>query len=131
MIGFADLGLGGQRLDLADARLSGFAVGSRDEDRSVVFDIDLGTGLFGDRADHLAALPDDVADLVRMNLDRDDPRRIWRNILARFRDRLFHDAEDMQAAFTGLLQRFLQDHRVDAGDLDIHLQGGDAFARSR
>ena len=41
-----------------------------------------------------------------------------------------HDVEDVHAALSCLLQSFLQDHRVDAGDLDVHLQGRDAFARS-
>jgi hypothetical protein len=31
------------------------------------------------------------------------------------------------AAFLCLLQRFGHDLRVDAGDLDVHLQGGDAL----
>ena len=42
-------------------------------------------------------------------------------------DRLGHLAEDEQAALVGLLERVAQDVERDAGDLDVHLQGGDAL----
>ena len=44
---------------------------------------------------------------------------------------LFHDIKDMQTALAGLLESFLQDHGVDAGDLDVHLQSSDALRRAR
>jgi hypothetical protein len=50
-IRFTDLSLGRKRLDTCDGPLSGFAVGGRDKNCSVIRYIDLRTGLFGDRAD--------------------------------------------------------------------------------
>ena len=46
-------------------------------------------------------------------------------LLPRPVDRLGHLAEDELAALVGLLQRVLEDLEGDAGDLDVHLQGGD------
>ena len=67
-------------------------------------------------------------------------RRIWsgltlmvvmrgaylREVGARRGERLEHLAEDVHAAFVGLLERARQDVAREAGDLDVHLDGGDA-----
>jgi hypothetical protein len=45
-----------------------------DLDQAVVVDVDGGAGLFGDGADGGTALADDVADLLRMDLELDDAR---------------------------------------------------------
>ena len=45
-------------------------------------------------------------------------------------DRLLHDAEDMEPAALGLGQGLLEDLRGDAGDLDVHLEAGDAPRRA-
>ena len=42
-------------------------------------------------------------------------------------ERLGHLAEDVQAAVLGLAERDLHDLFGDAGDLDVHLQRGDAL----
>ena len=81
----ADLGLAGHRLDLLDAGLDELAVGGVDADRAVVLDVDLGLELLGEAADRLAALADDRADLLRVDLDRLDPRRGRAELLARHR----------------------------------------------
>ena len=78
-------------------------------------------------ADRLAALADDGADLLRVDLDRLDPRGGRAELLARTVDRLGHLAEDEEPALTGLLQRLAQDVEGDAGDLDVHLEGVDAL----
>ena len=46
------------------------------------------------------------------------------------RKRLVHDAEDMHAAFLGLMQRLAHDLAIDAADFDVHLQRGHAFGRA-
>ena len=46
-------------------------------------------------------------------------------------ERLGHLAEDVHAAVLGLGQRDLHDLLGDAGDLDVHLQRGDAASRCR
>jgi hypothetical protein len=50
---------------------------------------------------------------------------------ARLGERLVHLAEDVQAAFAGLLQRLLHDLEVEPLDLDVHLDGRDALLACR
>ena len=45
--------------------------------------------------------------------------------------RLGHLAEDVRAAGLRLLERLAHDLLGDAGDLDVHLQAGDALLRCR
>jgi hypothetical protein len=91
-----------------------------------VVDVDLGAGGGDDLADHLAAGADHVADLRLVDRHRLDARRVRRQLGTRRRQRLRHFAEDVRAAFLGLLQRDLHDLIGDAGDLDVHLHRGDA-----
>ena len=88
-------------------------------------------GLFGQRADRGAALADDVADLLRVDLHRVQARRELRHVGACAAHRLDHLAQDVQARFLGLRQRDLHDLLGDALDLDVHLQRGHAGGRCR
>ena len=108
----------------------GLAVDGRDLDRAVVLDVDRRAGLFGDRANDRAALADDVADLLGVDLDRDDRRRPVRHLLARRLEHLVHLAEDVQAPFARLRQRRGHDLARDAEDLDVHLQRSHAVRRA-
>src|SRR3954468_11142002 len=86
----ADLDLLGHR---ADAVHQGVALGAGrrvDEHLALVVDVDLGLVLLLERADRLAALADQQADLLRIDLDRADPRGELRELLARGVDRLGH-----------------------------------------
>src|SRR6185503_5081456 len=107
------------RRDQLDAALGFAARGARDAgdlDRAIVLDVDRGAGLFGDLADDRATLADDVADLLRVDLERDDRRRPVGHLVARGGDDLVHLAEDVQAAFLRLRQRDLHDLGRDALD---------------
>src|SRR6202035_2552915 len=79
-----------------------------------------------DFADHLAAGADHFADLVRRNLEGFDAWRVFAELGTRSGQRLRHFAEDMDAPFPGLAERDLHDLLSYAGDLDVHLQRGDA-----
>ena len=129
-VGLVELGRRRELLDHADGLGGGGLVGRRHVDLAVVLDVDLHAGLLDDAADHLAAGPDDVADLVDRNLDGDDARRVGRHAGPRGRQRLVHDAEDVQAAGLGLGERGAHHIGRDAGDLDVHLQRGDAAGRA-
>ena len=123
----ADLDLLGHR---PDAVHQGVALGARRRVHAHlarVVDVDLRLVLLLERADRLAALADQQADLVRVDLDRRDPRRVVRHLLARRVDDLGHLAEDEQPGLAGLGQRVAQDLERDARDLDVHLEGGDAL----
>ena len=74
---------------------------------------------------------DHVADLVRLDLDGDDPRRPRRHLVTRSREHLVHLAQDVEATLVGLLQRGLHDLERQARDLDVHLDRGDAVFRTR
>ena len=58
------------------AACAGGVVDRRDGDGAVVLDVDLGAGFLGDRLDDRAALADHFADLVRMDLHRQQARRV-------------------------------------------------------
>ena len=65
-------------VDRGDRRLRLRALGGVDEDRAVLLDVDLHLVVGLERADRLAALADDHADLLLVDLDRRDPRRVAR-----------------------------------------------------
>ncbi len=75
----------------------------------------------------LPPVPDDVADLYKVDLHRldlaacaDSSSRVWSSALAiSFR---------MRAAFLALGRATSHDLSGDAGDLDVHLHRGDAFS---
>ena len=101
-----------------------------DEDVAVFVDVDVDAGLVDDLLDDFAAGADDVADLVDLDLDGLDARCVRGEISGRLVDALEHLAEDEGAAALGLLQGGGQDLAGEAVDLDVHLDGGDAFGRA-
>ena len=115
---------GSDAIDLIQviAALIDFRLGRSDLDRAVVGNVDLGTGLFDDFADHLAARADHFADLVDRNLHHLDTRRVLAELGAGRGQRLAHFAEDVHAPVLGLGERDAHDLFGDAGDLDVHLQ---------
>ena len=97
-----------------------------DLDRAIVFDVDLGAGLFDDFADDLAARTDDFTDLVDRDVHHFDARCEFAELRTAFGDGLGHFAEDVLAAALCLAECDLHDLFGDTGDLDVHLQRGDA-----
>src|SRR5690606_5628458 len=108
-----------------------FKIGAGDGDTSVIADVDLGAGLFGERANGGAALADHITDFLGVDLQREHARRELGELGTRAFDGLTHDVEDVQPAFAGLSQSDLHDFAGDALDLDVHLQGSDAVDRAR
>src|SRR5712691_7367945 len=129
-------------VDPADLRLSGNAVDPLhrsshrvsvlrgDIDRAVVFDIDLDARFLDDRANHFSAWADDLADLLGFHFECYDARRVLRHLGSWRGERLRHLSQDMQPSFLSLVQGLLHNLACDAGDLDVHLQGGDALGSS-
>src|SRR5581483_3023308 len=120
-VGVAHLGLLRDRLDRGDRGRGLLAVGRVDEDRAVLLDVDLHLVVGLEAADRLAALADDHADLLLVDLDRRDPRRVRRELGAGLRDDVEHLLEDELARPLRLLERVSHDLLGDAGDLDVHL----------
>ena len=65
-------------LDHPQRGLGGVVAGGEDGHLAVVLHVDLGAGLLLDAADDLAAGADDLADLLRPDLDGDEARRVGR-----------------------------------------------------
>src|SRR5690606_29443053 len=126
-VDLAHFGFGSDFLDLADGKLGGLAALAVYLDGTGIIDIDVGTGFLAQGADGGAALADHVADLVRVDLQGHQRRRIGGQLGTRCGDGLGHFAEDVEAAFARLAQRLLHDFLVDALDLDVHLQCGHAI----
>jgi hypothetical protein len=114
-------------LDHADCLLHRRAVGREDGDPPVVLDVDLGARLFLDPAHHLAAGADDLADLLLANLDGHEARRERAQLGAGLLDRLAHLGQHGEPRLARLAQRLPHDLDGDPGDLDVHLQRGDAL----
>src|SRR5882724_8760876 len=106
-------------------------IAGRDVDLAGVFDVDFDARFFDDAANHFAARPDEVANLVGRNLNGVEARGVRGNLLAARSQDFFHLAENMQAAGLRLVHGFTHDLRRDALDFDVHLHGRDAFARAR
>ena len=119
--------LGGDGLDAADRFLGGVTVNGGDADGTVIIQLDVGAGLFGQGADHGTTLADDVLDLLRVDLDGVDARGEIGDLGTRSLDGFVHHFQDVQASTTSLLQGNLHDLFGDAFDLDVHLQGGHTF----
>src|SRR5436309_2473186 len=127
----ADLRLLGQRLDRRNGLGRLGAVGGVDEDRAVLLDVDLHVVVGLERADRLAALADHHADLLGIDFDRRDARRMARELVPRFRDRLEHLVEDELACPLRLLELVAEALLRYRADLDVHLQRGDAVTGPR
>src|SRR5688572_4840766 len=126
LVDLAHLDLRGDRADAVHRVLAGFGRQARDGDGAVVFDVDRRAGLARERLDDASALADHFPDLVGVDLHLDDARRVVGHLLARAGHGLLHYAQDVHAAFLGLVKRDLHDLARDALDLDVHLQRGDA-----
>src|SRR5665648_944573 len=90
----ADLDLLGHGLDAVHDAFGGFLVGGADEDRAVFLDVDVGAELVSHATDGLAALADDEADLVGVDLDAEDARRPLGQLAARIGEGGEHALED-------------------------------------
>ncbi len=87
--------------------------------------------MLDDAANHFAAGPNHVANLVHRNLQGVDPGRVSRDLHATFSDDLVHLSKNEQPSPLCLRQRLPHDLRSNAGNFDIHLQRGDAVLGSR
>src|SRR5882762_7627883 len=126
-IGLPHLRLLRERADHLDRLLHALAVGRGDGHLPVVLDVDAGSGAGDDVLDHLASRPDHVLDPADRNADGSDLRRVLGDVGARLLDRLRHLAQDVEPPLARLVERAGEDLPVHAGDLDVHLDGGDAL----
>src|SRR5437899_400918 len=129
-VGVADLGGFRERLDRCDRGVGLLALGRVDQDRAVLFDVDLDVVVALERADRLAALADHEPDLLGVDLHRRDARSVRGELVTALRQHLGHLVEDEHARLFRLRERVAHDLVRDAGDLDVHLERGDSVARA-
>ena len=120
-----NFGFSSNCLDAGASQLSSFTTGRGDGNRTVVLDVNGGTGFFGQRTNDCATLTNHVTDFFRIDLHGVQTWCEGRNFGTCFAHRTLHQAEDMQTGFTGLGQCNLHDFLGNALDLDVHLQCSD------
>ncbi len=111
-------------------RIAAGTAGSEDVDGAVFVDVNLDAGLFDDGLDFLAARTDEVADFVGRDTELEEARRISGNCGAWCAKRGVHRVQNFEAGFFRLREGFAHHRNADAGDLDVHLEGGDAGTRA-
>ena len=125
----ADLGIFHDGLDGEDGPLGVLLVDGRDKDVAVLLHVDLAVAVGADLLDDLAALADDVLDLVGGDDDAEHLGRPAAQLVARLGDDRLDDlVQDIQAALAALFKGVGNDVIGQAVDLDVHLDGGDALA---
>ena len=102
LIDSPNLNLGGNLGDALFGQFARFGAGGSNLHRAVVRQLDLATGLLGQGPDHRPTLANHIADLVRIDLEGDDTRRVLAH-LVRLLFGTIHDVQDMQAAFACLM----------------------------
>src|SRR5699024_12581028 len=73
------------------------------EHSAVIFDADIGAGVFLELVDHLALWPNDLTDVIDWDLDRQDAWRRWAHVIGFFDDG-FHHGQDVHASLPSLCQ---------------------------
>ncbi len=131
VVDLADLHLLGEGAHGVHRALHALLGDGGDVDGAVVLDVNLGAGLILNAPDDLAARANDGADLVRIDLDGLDARRVGRQLGARLGQGVEHLLHDEHAAFARLLHSLGHDLRGNALDLDVHLQGRHAVRCAR
>src|SRR5262245_30303021 len=99
LVNLAHFRLGHNRGDHLARLLTGITAHCRNRDEAVVIHIDLGPGRVLNAPDRLPLRSDDVADLLRLDLDRDDARRVLGQLGPRPGHHLLHLLQDVKPAF--------------------------------
>ena len=89
-VDFPDLGFGAHPGNGIAGNLHAFFRDRVDVHCAIVFDVDLAAGLFDQLLDVLSTRPDQSADLLRVDLERLNPRGVLAQFLARGAERFGH-----------------------------------------
>ena len=117
----------GETLDDALRFLGGGAIVAGDRHDAAIFDVDLGVGALGDALDRAASGADHGADQLGVDPEAEQARCVGRKGVAGLVDGLKHLLEDVKSGRAGLVDRLGHGLDRQAGDLHVHLQGGDAL----
>ena len=117
-------------MDDIDRFLRSLGIAGCDVDLAIVIDVNFAAGLSNDVTNDFAARANDFADLVHWDRDRRDPWSEEGHFSTGRFDRFRHFAQDMKTSFLGLSQSRAHDVFIDAFDLDVHLNSGNAIFRA-
>ncbi len=129
-VDLADLRLRGQAFDDLDRLLERRTIRRGHIDRTVILDIDADAGQVDDAFDRLSAGADDDANLLRLDLERDDTWCVRAHLFTRRGEGLRHLPEDVNTTSASLLQCLEHEIAAQALDLDVHLNGRDPIRGS-
>ena len=93
---------------------------------SIFFNINFGAGFFNNLFNGFAAGANNFADFFGVNMNGGNFRSVFGQFFARFRDAVKHNAHDVFTAAFSLCQSLFENFLVDAVNLNIHLDGGNA-----
>ena len=113
-----------QPLDKIDRLLSGGWIGGSHLNRPIVLNVNAGASLGGDSTDHLAAGSNQLTDLLRIDLEQMDPRRIGREVRSRGSNACKHLLKHVSPGRLGLLEGVGQNLEGESLQLHIQLQRG-------
>ena len=131
VIQLADLGNEADVVDHLLGHIAGGCVGRSNVDRAVVVNVDLRAGLSNNLLDHGAALADDLADLVHVDLHGEHLGCELGDMVARLCDAGDHDlVENFKTSLAAALERVGDDFHRQAVVLEVHLDGGHALGRT-
>ena len=125
-----DFGLGGHAGNGVARNLHPVLGDRVDIDRAVVFDVDFATGFLDELLDVLAARTDEQPDLLGIDLDGLDARRVFAQFLARGGQDLGHLGQHMQAADARLFHGLGHHGQRDPLQLEVELKTRDALFRA-
>ena len=130
-VNLTDFGFLGQVADHLHGLLRGRLIGRRDQNRSVIFNVDRYASGLDDASDRLTARSDDLAHFILVDLQCHNSRRISGGFYAWATQDALHLLQDMDAALPRLFQSTRHDVAGHTSDLDVHLDSRDALLGSR
>ena len=107
-----------------------FSVYGSDVYETRIVNVDFGTRFFRNLFNHLAARPDDIANLVGMYLHGNNTRCIGGQFLTRCIEDRQHLIHNMKASFMSLFQSRIKNFTAEAFDFNIHLNSRNALCRT-
>ena len=110
------------------ASFTSFAVSRSDDNGAVIIHVDRCTSAFLDGADGLTTRSNQLADLVGVDADGDEPRSVLTEFFAWCGDGTFHGFDQFQPTFFGLSKDGFDFVEPQAAGLEVKLDTSDAVA---
>ncbi len=126
----ADLGAGRHFAHHLERGVTAGSARREDVHCAVFQNVNFHPGRFDDGLDLLPARTDQVADLVRRDVQLVEPRRVRRDGRPRRPQRALHDVQDLEPRLLRLRQRLPHHPDADPGHFDVHLQRGNSRPRT-